>query len=256
MSERSPAMPVTPSPARESATRATTDGPRQRWRAGPGLLLSLLLSVGGEGCAPRPPFAEPPLRTADLVELTALDYSIHLDIRYATTNNFVGRVFYREPRAFLQRPAAEALVRAHQALAREGFGLFVFDGYRPWSVTRAFWKAATPDQRRAGFVASPRAGSKHNRGCAVDLTLYHLDSGQPVVMPTDFDDFTPRAGAFAPQVTGAARRHRDLLRTAMENEGFKVNPDEWWHFNHVEWRHYPVLDLPFEALTTTDGPQR
>jgi D-alanyl-D-alanine dipeptidase len=183
------------------------------------------------------------------VELTTLEPSIRLNLRYATTNNFTGRAWYHEPRAFLQRPAAEALVRVHQTLAVDGFGLLVYDAYRPWSVTKGFWDQATPDQRRAGFVADPRAGSKHNRGCAVDVTLYHLSNGQPATMPTDFDDFTPLAAAHAPTTDAAVRDHRDRLRSAMEAEGFQPNPDEWWHFNHREWLHYPVLDLPIEAIS-------
>ena len=72
-----------------------------------------------------------------------------------------------EPRAFLQRPAAEALVRAHRALAApHGFGLLVFDGYRPWRVTKLFWDVTPPEKHE--FVADPAKGSKHNRGCAVD----------------------------------------------------------------------------------------
>jgi D-alanyl-D-alanine dipeptidase len=109
-------------------------------------------------------------RAPDLVELSRLDASIHLEIRYATSNNFTGHKQYAEARAFLQRPAAEALVHAHRGLKAHGYGLLVFDGYRPWSVTKAFWDATPPDKHK--FVANPEKGSRHNRGCAVDVGLY------------------------------------------------------------------------------------
>jgi len=118
-------------------------------------------------------------RPADLVEIVSLDPTIKLDIRYATPNNFVGRPVYTEARAFLQRPAAEALVRAHRSVRDKGYGLLVFDGYRPWSVTKLFWDV-TPRLKR-DFVANPKKGSKHNRGCAVDLSLYDLRTGREVV---------------------------------------------------------------------------
>jgi zinc D-Ala-D-Ala dipeptidase len=108
----------------------------------------------------------------DLVELVKLDPTIKLDIRYATTNNFLGTPVYTQARAFLQRPAAEALLRAHRELHAQGYGLIIHDGYRPWYVTKIFWDA-TPDAKKI-FVADPAAGSKHNRGCAVDLSLYDL----------------------------------------------------------------------------------
>ena len=185
-------------------------------------------------------------RTSDLVELRALDASIHLDIRYATTKNFTGRKLYAEARAFLQRPAAEALVRAHQALKARGYGLLVFDGYRPWSVTKLFWDVTPPDKRK--FVADPQKGSHHNRGCAVDVGLYDLHSGKEVAMPSAFDEMSDRAAADYKGGTTEQRRTRALLRQALEKEGFKVNPDEWWHFDYQDWRLYRVLDLPFAAI--------
>lgn len=208
-------------------------------------------------CAPRAPVsaaaAGPPreagtFREPDLVELTDLDATIRLDVRYATSNNFVGRPVYREPRAFLQRPAAEALVRAHEQLAGRGFGVLVFDGYRPWSVTKLFWETATPEQRERGFVANPAKGSKHNRGCAVDLTLYDRATGREVEMPSAYDEFTDRADPDYAGGTPPQTEHRDLLRAAMEREGFTVDPGEWWHFNYRDWERYPILDVPFGAI--------
>jgi kynurenine formamidase/D-alanyl-D-alanine dipeptidase len=193
-----------------------------------------------------PPVEAGPLRAPDLVEVVALDPSIRLDIRYATTNNFTGRAVYKEARAFLQRPAAEALARVNRALRDKGYGLTIFDGYRPWAVTRLFWDI-TPDDQKI-FVADPALGSKHNRGCAVDLTLHALADGREVAMPSAYDESSPRAYATFDGGAVDARERRDLLRAAMEREGFFVYPYEWWHFDYKDWREYPVLDLAFDAL--------
>ena len=185
-------------------------------------------------------------RAPDLVELSRLDASVHLDIRYATSNNFTGHRQYGEARAFLQRPAAEALLRAHRALKTRGYGLLVFDGYRPWSVTKAFWDATPPDKHK--FVADPQKGSRHNRGCAVDVGLYDLRTGKEVAMSSAFDEMSERAAADYQGGTVEQRRTRALLRQALEKEGFKVNPDEWWHFDYQDWDLYRVLDVPFSEI--------
>ncbi len=182
----------------------------------------------------------------DLVEVAALDPTIRLDIRYATSDNLVGRPVYTEARAFLQRPAAEALVRVSRALRADGYGLLVFDGYRPWSVTKIFWDVTPPEKRE--FVADPAKGSKHNRGCAVDLSLYSLETGREVAMPSAYDEMSPRAYPAYEGGTAAERIARDLLRKAMEAEGFSVEPNEWWHFNYRDWARYPVLNLQFSEL--------
>jgi D-alanyl-D-alanine dipeptidase len=205
-----------------------------------------LLLVGQVSEAKGPPVEKGPFRSSDLVELVRLDPTIRLDIRYATANNLVGRPVYTQARAFLQRPAAEALLRAHRSLKPEGYGLLVFDGYRPWSVTRLFWDLTSREQH--AFVADPRRGSKHNRGCAVDLTLYDLASGNEVEMPSAYDETTERASPAYAGGTTEQRARRDLLRRAMEREGFAVEPNEWWHFNYKDWREYPLLDISFERL--------
>lgn len=197
----------------------------------------------------RPPRDPKATRRADLVELVTLDPTIKLDIRYATTNNFMGKVVYPEARAFLQRPAANALLAAHRELARHGYGLLIHDGYRPWTITKLFWDmaAGTPMQE---FVADPKSGSKHNRGCAVDLTLYDLATGQIVQMPGDYDEPTKRS---YPDYRGGRpeeRGKRDLLRAAMERHGFTVEPNEWWHFNYKDWQSYPILDISFQEAST------
>ena len=193
-----------------------------------------------------PPAGLSGTRAPDLAELVALDPSIRLDIRYASTKNFMASAMYSQARAFLQRPAAEALVRAHRALAREGYGLLIHDAYRPWYVTWMFYEA-TPDSQRT-FVANPATGSRHNRGAAVDLTLYDLASGRAVRMPSGYDEFTDRAYAAYPGGTATERARRELLRRFMEAEGFTVNPTEWWHFDYNGWRDYPVLNTPFERI--------
>jgi D-alanyl-D-alanine dipeptidase len=190
-------------------------------------------------------------RPPDLVELTKLDTSIHLDIRYATAHNFMGRRMYDEARAFLQRPAAMALLRVQHALRERGYGLAVFDGYRPWSVSKKFWDETPPAKRK--YVADPRKGSIHNRGCAVDLTLYNLKTGKEVPMPSPYDDFTRRASPVYRGGTPEERRNRELLRTSMEAEGFHVNSGEWWHFDYKEWRLYGIQNIPFSAIDSGAG---
>jgi D-alanyl-D-alanine dipeptidase len=196
--------------------------------------------------AMRPPPAGPGARRPDLVDLAALDSAIRLDIRYATSDDFLGTPMYSSARAFLQRPAAQALLRALRRLERRGYGVLIYDAYRPWYVTRMFWDA-TPDSLKA-FVADPRTGSNHNRGCAVDLTLYDLGTGRPVDMGGGYDEFSPRSHAFYPALTDAQRWHRALLRRAMEAQGFRVYDAEWWHFDYRDWARYPVLNLTFEQL--------
>jgi len=194
---------------------------------------------------------QPPQETGDflptdLVEVETLDASVKLDIRYASTNNFLGRPFYQQARAFLQRPAAEALVRAHKRLEKDGYGILVHDGYRPWSVTKAFWDA-TPANKK-DFVADPAKGSRHNRGCAADITLYDRRTGRVVEMTSGYDEMTERAYPDYQGGTAEQRRLRDLLRAAMEAEGYMVFEYEWWHFDYKDWRRYRIGTLNFEAL--------
>lgn len=187
-----------------------------------------------------------PFRKPDLVELSRIDRQLRFDIRYASADNVAGRALYSQPRAFLQRPAAEALRRAHDRVRREGFGLTVFDAYRPWRVTRTLWDI-TPPARRS-YVADPARGSRHNRGCAIDLTLHRLRDSSEVEMPSEFDDFSERAHRDFTDAPAIALAHRGVLQRAMEAENFIGLANEWWHFDYADWQAYPVLDLPFEAL--------
>jgi len=273
--ERPPGAAAISSGASQNAVIATGDRARRLLATAefkPACLL-LAASLALAGCASSPPsssevFRIEPLRPvaelrqealgstppaqrgnerpSDLVELVTLDPTIHLDIRYATDRNFLGEPVYTQARAFLQRPAAEALVRAHRALAAQGYGVLVHDGYRPWYVTKIFWDATPPDKRE--FVADPSEGSKHNRGCAVDLTLYDLKTGRAVEMPSLYDEMSPRAYADYAGGTPRQRDLRDLLRRAMEAEGFTVLPEEWWHFDYRDWQSYAVQNVPFERL--------
>ncbi|GMR22075.1 MAG: hypothetical protein BMS9Abin37_0403 [Acidobacteriota bacterium] len=186
-------------------------------------------------------------REPDLVEPVTLDATIRLDVRYATTNNFMGSVFYDEPRAFLQRPAAEALVRAHQALRQRGYGILIHDAYRPWFVTKMFYDA-TPAAQKI-FVANPASGSRHNRGAAADVTLYDVRTGAPVRTVGGYDEFSDRSFPDYPGGTSRQRWLRELLRKEMEAQGFDVYEFEWWHFDHRDWRKYAILNQTFDELT-------
>lgn len=193
--------------------------------------------------------AQPPPETGDflpseLVELQKLDRTIRYEIRYATTNNFLGTKFYTQPRAFMQRPAAEAVVRAHRKLKQQGYGLLIHDAYRPWYVTKVFWDA-TPEDKK-WFVADPSRGSRHNRGAAVDLTLYNLRTGKPVEMVATYDETTDRAHSDYPGGTSLQRWHRELLRKTMEAEGFTIYQPEWWHFDYQDWQKYRIGNVRFE----------
>jgi zinc D-Ala-D-Ala dipeptidase len=216
------------------------------------LLFSVLLFICGG--AQEMPRESGDLRKPDLVELVKLDSTIKLDIRYATSNNFLGRQVYKEARAFLQRPAAEALMRASHKLREKGYGLLVFDGYRPWSVTKLFWDSTPQDKKR--FVADPSQGSRHNRGCAVDLTLYNLRSGREVEMPSGYDEMTERAYPNYSGGTEEQRRMREMLREALESEGFTVYEIEWWHFDYKDWKQYPLLDISFDQIKPGNTEER
>jgi len=193
-----------------------------------------------------PPAEAGPFKASDLVEIVTLDSSIRLDIRYAGTDNFLSTPLYEQARAFLQRPAAEALVRVSYALRTQGYGLLVHDAYRPWYITKIFWDATPPDKH--DFVANPADGSRHNRGCAVDLSLYRLSDGQLIDMPSVYDEMSERAYPTYTGGTAAQRQMRDFLRAAMEKEGFTVYPFEWWHFDYKDWKQYGIQNIRFQEI--------
>lgn len=193
-----------------------------------------------------PPAPSGRLRKPDLVEVNKIEPSTKLDVRYATENNFMGAPFYDQPRFFLQRPAADGLIRAHRKLAEHGFGIVLIDGYRPWYATRMFWDAVPPESRP--FVADPSQGSRHNRGCAADISMFELASGKVVEMPGRYDEPSSRSSPLHVGGTSLERWRRDLLKNAMEAEGFDVYVNEWWHFDFGEWREYPVMNVDFAEI--------
>lgn len=178
----------------------------------------------------------------DLVEIQSVNPRIRIDLRYATADNFLGKAMYRVNKCFLRREVAERLSQVQADLEALGLGLKVWDGYRPLSVQKEFWKLVS-DER---YVASPVKGSRHNRAAAVDLTLVDR-YGAELEMPTKFDDFTEAAGAYAP-CTERAAENRKLLQRVMKTHGFDVLPTEWWHFDAAGWEKYDVLDLSFEEI--------
>lgn len=180
----------------------------------------------------------------DLVAITAINFRIKLDIRYATTNNFTGKQVYPCAKAYLHKPAAEKLSKAQELLEAKGLGLMVYDAYRPLSVQKIFW-AIMPDER---YVADPAKGSRHNRGSAVDVTLVKLDTGQAMEMPSAYDDFSERAQFVFTNLPPAAISNRTLLRATMTACGFVPFETEWWHFDDSGWTNYPVLDVPYTCL--------
>jgi beta-N-acetylhexosaminidase/D-alanyl-D-alanine dipeptidase len=186
------------------------------------------------------------LSDSDFVDLQSVLPQVELDMRYATTNNFVGKVIYPKARCLLRRPVALALKEAQRLLELEGLQLLVWDCYRPFSVQERFWELV-PDkryvarpQRRAGQLAK---GSKHNRGAAIDLGLLALDAS-PVPLPTDYDDFSERAHHGAEGIPKAASGNARTLRRAMQSAGFQGIQTEWWHFDHERWREFPLSDEP------------
>ena len=182
--------------------------------------------------------------TMALADLAVAVPGLVLDIRYATPHNFTGRPVYRQARAFARLPVAQALAAVQQELRQQGLGLKLFDAYRPYAVTVQFWKI-TADKR---YVASPRKGSRHNRGCAVDVTLVDLATGNELSMPTGYDDFSAKAHSKYRRLPAEALRNREALKAAMLRHGFTVFPSEWWHYDFKGWEKYPLLDLPFEVL--------
>ncbi len=186
-----------------------------------------------------------------MIELITLDKTIKLDIRYATDDNFMGRAVYPEARAFLHEAAADGVLNVHKRLAPRGLGVVIYDGYRPWSITKLFWETVTQEQRK--FVADPEKGSKHNRGSAVDLSIYDLATGGAIPMPSGYDEFTERASPDYSGGTPEETANRDMLRALMESVGFAVNPNEWWHFDFHDWQSHPILDIPFAELKTNNS---
>jgi len=179
-----------------------------------------------------------------LLDLQRAVPGIVMDIRYATGNNFTHKKVYTSPRAFVRLKVARALWAVQKELSTHGLGLKVYDAYRPYAATLLFWDII----HDTAFVASPAAGSRHNRGCAVDVSLVSLKTGKELKMPTPFDDFTAKASADYQQIPEEAKLNRKLLINTMAKYGFIVYPTEWWHFDYPGWKDYELMDLSFEEL--------
>lgn len=195
----------------------------------------------------QPPVEKGEFQKPQLMEIPTQDMGIKVDLKYATADNFLATPLYPKiAKAYLQKPAVVALTKVQAELKEKGYGLLVYDAYRPWRVTKMFWDAVP--EKYHGFVADPKKGSRHNRGCAVDVTLYDLKTGQPVEMVSTYDEFTDRAFPMYVGGTSLQRYHRDLLRRAMEKQGFQVYEGEWWHFDYQDWKRYPIGNQSFEEL--------
>lgn len=180
----------------------------------------------------------------ELINLARFVPGLVLDIRYATTNNFTGERIYDLPRAYARKPVADALFKVQEQLKSRGLGIKIFDAYRPYRATVKFYEV----YRDTTYVASPYRGSRHNRGCALDLTLVRLSDGEELKMPTGYDVFTRQAWPSSAVADPEARKNRQLLIEVMERHGFKVNSSEWWHFDFQGWRNFEVLDIDFSEL--------
>ena len=188
------------------------------------------------------PSVAPPQRTPlpkdyRLIDIRSIAPDIMLDMRYATTNNFLKQAVYSKARCLLRDPVARSIQRAQEDLKIQGYGLKIYDCYRPLSVQKAMWKIF-PDGR---YVANPATGSRHNRGAAVDVTL--VDSqGRDLEMPSEFDDFSDRAHRNSSAMTDTARKDVQILTTALEAQGLTTIDSEWWHYDGPNWRQYGILN--------------
>ena len=180
----------------------------------------------------------------ELIDLEQYIPGIVLDIRYATTNNFTGEKIYNLAKAYARKPVADAVKRAQAELQKQGLGIKIFDAYRPYKATVKFYEV----YKDTTYVASPYRGSRHNRGCAIDMTIINLKTGEELKMPTGYDSFQKEAWPKTSIKDPEARKNRALIIQVMEKQGFKVNSSEWWHFDFIGWRNYEVLDIDFEEL--------
>ncbi len=220
--------------------------PSESWQTFKITPIKSIEEVRQEAMNATPPVENWEFLTSDLVELKDIYTWFKLDIKYATTDNFMWEQMYTQARAFLQRPAAEALIKTAEQLKLLWYGVVIYDAYRPWTVTKMFWDS-TPDAQK-NFVADPSKGSRHNRGGAVDIWLYDLSNWQIIEMPSWYDEFSERAYPSYPGGNTKARWHRDLMRYYMENNWFTVNDDERWHFDFQWWEKYPINNVEFDKI--------
>ena len=181
-----------------------------------------------------------------MVELKSAIPGMVYDLRYATSNNFMHRLMYPSKTrfTFLRLVAAKALQNAQSKLHEMGLGLKVFDAYRPYAVTEKFWELVH-DER---YVANPARGSGQNRGTSVDLTIFNLNSGLELDMGTGFDNFTDTAHHSFTDLPESVLQNRLLLKSTMEQNGFKALETEWWHYSLPQSSQYELLNLGFKKL--------
>lgn len=181
-----------------------------------------------------------------MTELKSMIPGLVYELRYASRNNFMHIRMYpsRTRNTFMRLQAAKAMARAQDILNAQGYGLKVWDAYRPYSVTEKFWEMVK-DER---YVANPAKGSGHNRGIAVDLTIIELATGKEVDMGTGFDNFTDTAHHTFTQLSPLVLQNRKLLKETMEACGFIAFESEWWHYSLPNPANYELLDLSFAEL--------
>lgn len=187
----------------------------------------------------------------DLVNIQTLDSSIIIDLKYASKDNFFGKVLYPSNTAYLRKSTADKLILAHKKLQEQGFGIKIWDAYRPLSVQKIMWELK-PD---ANYVANPETGSAHNRGCAVDVTLVDKN-GKEVTMPTKFDDFSAKAKTDYAKLPIKALKNREILKNALLSEGFVQYKNEWWHFNDEDAKNFDILNISFEELSKIEDSEK
>ena len=185
-----------------------------------------------------------------LIDLKKLDNNFKLDIRYASTNNFMRSQFYENEKAFFNSNAADRLIDAKNELKELGYGIIIYDAYRPWFITKMFWEG-TPENLKH-FVANPENGSSHNKGCAIDIGLYDIETGKSIDMISGYDEFTERA---YPNYMGGSKKQRDMrdmLIRIMEKNDFTVYEYEWWHFNYNKCES-GVMNYSFSELDSLNS---
>lgn len=178
------------------------------------------------------------MKDDDLVDLEKVCPEIRQEIIYATQNNFTQRIHYPVAKCYLRYKVALKLAKVQKELEKLHLGLKIFDGYRPYRVTVAFWEMIQ-DIR---YTADPKQGSKHNRGAAVDVTLVDFD-GNELLMPTPVDEMTERAHRDYDDLPQQVIANRQLLEDVMMSGGFLPLPTEWWHYDDSEWQKYPIEDV-------------
>ena len=182
--------------------------------------------------------------TKELIDLEKFIPGLFIDVRYATENNFAKTKFYESQKVFLRSPAAVALNKIQKELLQQNISLKIYDAYRPYSVTEKMWEFV----HDARYAADPKTGSRHNRACAVDVTLVDIKTKNELEMPTPYDDFTEKAHHNYNNLSENILKNRELLKTVMTKYGFESLDSEWWHYDFSGWKNFELLNIPFEEL--------